>query len=344
MERIRLRAYAKINLTLDVIGKYPNGYHQVEMIMQQIHLFDDVLIRWFDEDCDESDHFHKIVGCGESPDGVHKVEENRLSENVKIKVNTNKFYIPNDRRNLAYQAAEAIFKRAYNKGLLNAAFTGTLKIDIKKRIPVAAGLAGGSSNGAAVLHGLNKLWNLKMSLKELCEIGAELGSDVPFCLMNQAKANTMLGKSIVHDEMATAAAFATGTGTDLKPIKPFIGFVLLSKPSISVSTAEVYGGLKLDEIHNRPDNRKMIEAIEKIDMAEIGKNAVNVLEEYTLNNYSSVRKTKEKMKEVCPESIVTMSGSGPTIVGIANRMSALKDGYLVMKSINVETYKTRTMV
>ena len=177
MERIRLRAYAKINLTLDVIGKYPNGYHQVEMIMQQIHLFDDVLIRWFDEDCDESDHLHKIVGCGESPDGVHKVEENRLSENVKIKVNTNKFYIPNDRRNLAYQAAEAIFKRAYNKGLLNAAFTGTLKIDIKKRIPVAAGLAGGSSNGAAVLHGLNKLWNLKMSLKELCEIGAELGSD-----------------------------------------------------------------------------------------------------------------------------------------------------------------------
>ena len=174
MERIRLRAYAKINLTLDVIGKYPNGYHQVEMIMQQIHLFDDVLIRWFDEDYDESDHFHKIVGCGEGPDGVHKVEENRLSENVKIKVNTNKFYIPNDRRNLAYQAAEAIFKRAYNKGLLNAAFTGTLKIDIKKRIPVAAGLAGGSSNGAAVLHGLNKLWNLKMSLKELCEIGAEL--------------------------------------------------------------------------------------------------------------------------------------------------------------------------
>ena len=77
MERIRLRAYAKINLTLDVIGKYPNGYHQVEMIMQQIHLFDDVLIRWFDEDYDESDHFHKIVGCGESPDGVHKVEENR---------------------------------------------------------------------------------------------------------------------------------------------------------------------------------------------------------------------------------------------------------------------------
>ena len=143
---------------------------------------------------------------------------------------------------------------------------------------------------------------------------------------------------------AASAPITRFTFSTLEEAIPFIGFVLLSKPSISVPTAEVYGGLKLDEIHNRPDNRKMIEAIEKRDMAEIGKNAVNVLEEYTLNNYSSVRKTKEKMKEVCPESIVTMSGSGPTIVGIANRMSALKDGYLVMKSINVETYKTRTMV
>ena len=187
MKSIRLKAYAKVNLSLDVLGKLDNGYHQVEMIMQQIKLSDDVFIRWFpDEDAD----------------------------GISITLKTNRYYLPVDSRNLAYKAAQIMSERV-GHGL-----KGTVRIDIKKNIPVAAGLAGGSGNGAAVLHGLNVLWEAGLNLKKLCSLGAELGSDVPFTIMGQARGNRDLIKVFGKDPMATTCALAYGTGTELKPIKP----------------------------------------------------------------------------------------------------------------------------
>lgn len=311
MKSIKVNAYAKINLSLDVIARLPNGYHQVEMVMHQIGLHDEVLVRWFEDD---------------------------TKDGVEIYLKTNKYYLPTDERNLAYKAAMIMAER-FGKDK-----KGTLRIDILKCIPVAAGLAGGSSNGAAVLHGVNKIWNLKKSLKELCDIGAELGSDVPFTLMGQAKTNKILGEGMKNDPLATCCALATGTGTELKPLPPFKGYILLSKPSISVSTPEVYKGMKLDEIKLRPDNQEMIKGLEERDKDKVTKNVVNVLEQYTLTTYKKVAKTKELVKEACPNSTVVMSGSGPTIFAICPNEEEVEKGYARLKDINEETYKTRTML
>ena len=152
MKRIQLKAFGKINLCLDVLKRLDNGYHQLEMVMQQILLHDDVAVKWteaLDEGQDRK---------GEAP--------------VTIRVSTNKPWLPrDDERNLAYKAA-AIMTEHYGKGLC-----GEIRIDIKKRIPVAAGLAGGSSNGAAVLHALNVLWNLGLDVRQLCALGSSLGSE-----------------------------------------------------------------------------------------------------------------------------------------------------------------------
>lgn len=147
MKKIELKAYAKINLTLDVLGVLDNGFHEVSMIMQQILLCDDVLVRWIPSSTD--------------------------TNTIEIILSTNRKYLPTDERNLAYKAA-AVMRERFGEGK-----EGAIRIDIKKRIPVAAGLAGGSSNAAAVLHALRKLWNLDLSLKELCEIGKNAGFRYP---------------------------------------------------------------------------------------------------------------------------------------------------------------------
>lgn len=311
MKSIRLKAYAKVNLSLDVLGKLDNGYHQVEMIMQQIKLSDDVFIRWFpDEDAD----------------------------GISITLKTNRYYLPVDSRNLAYKAAQIMSERV-GHGL-----KGTVRIDIKKNIPVAAGLAGGSGNGAAVLHGLNVLWEAGLNLEKLCSLGAELGSDVPFTIMGQARGNRDLIKVFGKDPMATTCALAYGTGTELKPIKPLESPILLSKPPLSVSTAEVYQGLDKEAIEKRPDNKAMEEGLMDGNIDIVKKNMVNVLEGYTLSHYKQVKETKEKMIEVCPGASVLMSGSGPSVFAVSQDREELERGYKELKEINEETYLTRTIV
>ncbi|MBQ4596083.1 MAG: 4-(cytidine 5'-diphospho)-2-C-methyl-D-erythritol kinase, partial [Firmicutes bacterium] len=157
MKKIVIKSFAKINLTLDVLGVLDNGYHELAMIMQQILLCDDVQIKWTEAQ-------NADVGTSETGD----------ASDIKIELSTNRKFLPTDNRNLAYKAADAMIER-YGEGK-----SGTIRIDIKKRIPVAAGLAGGSGNAAAVLHGLNKLWDLGLDVAALCEIGAGLGSDIPF--------------------------------------------------------------------------------------------------------------------------------------------------------------------
>lgn len=310
MKHIEIKAFAKVNLSIDILGKYPNGYHQVEMVMHQIDLHDKVAVNWI---------------------------ENEPNNDFVIQLKTNKYYLPVDERNLAYKAA-LLMKDKYGKDL-----RGTVKIDILKNIPVAAGLAGGSSNGAAVILGLNNLWKLNLDVKTMCEIASELGSDVPFTLMGQAKGNECLGEKINNDSLATTCALAAGTGTEMTPLPAIEKNILLSKPPISVSTAEVYKGMKLDEIESRPDNKELIEALENKDIEGVKKNMINVLEQYTLANYDIVVETKEKIKEACESASVLMSGSGPTVFAIVEDENELDRGYKILKEMNKETYITKTI-
>ena len=306
MQRIQVKACGKINLSLDVKKRLENGYHQVEMVMQQILLHDDVAVRWF---------------------------ENQNGR-VEIEVSTNRPYLPRDSRNLAYKAAHLMI-RQYGE-----ARSGKIRIDIKKRIPVAAGLAGGSSNGAAVLHALNQLWSLGLTVKDMCEMGSELGSDVPFSIMGQAKENPDLG--LANDPLAAHCAVARGTGTDLEPIIGLKSHLVLTKPSIGVSTAEVYQGLALDKIEERPNTAELVAALAEKNYKIIQKNMINVLENFTLTRYPNVMYTKNKVERLFNEEAVVMSGSGPTIFALCRNRGEAQRAYEELKAYNKETFWTRT--
>ena len=311
---IGLKSYAKINLSLDVKGVTDDGMHLVEMVMQQILLCDEVAMRWTPAETTGPDN------------------PNALQINLK----TNRSYLPTDERNLAYQAALVMRDIAEN------APAGTLDINIKKRIPVAAGLAGGSGNGAAVLHGLNVLWGLDLSLQQLCDAGAKLGSDVPFCVMGQAAENEALKDRFAGDPLACHCALATGTGTDLVPLKGLKSHIVLSKPPISVSTAKAYQGIDNIEIKNRPDTAELIEGLKTRDLSRIEKNMVNVLENYTLMEYPTVVYTKNKMQELCGERAVLMSGSGPSVYGLTDSIRQSRSICDEMLKLNRESFWTRT--
>ena len=319
--RVSIQAYGKINLCLDVKGTLPGGYHEVAMVMQQILLSDDVAVKWTPE---------RRPAGGDAPGGES------ADAGIRISLGTNRPYLPKDRRNLAWQAAELMAQK-YGEGL-----TGEIRIDIKKRIPVAAGLAGGSSNCAAVIHGINQLWDLGLSVKQLNEVGAELGSDVPFCIMGQAAADPGLKFQFVDDPLACHCAVATGRGTELEPAAGLVSHLVLSKPPISVSTAEVYRGIDEEEIPSRPDIGEMIRALKAGDMDGIEKNMVNVLENYTLKRYPIVVYTKNKMQGLCNRGQVLMSGSGPTVFGLCKSSEDARSVCREMKAENRESFWTRT--
>lgn len=318
MKNIQLKSYAKVNLTLDVKGVLENGMHEVEMIMQQILLCDDISVEW--------------DPAGDAAD----VSEGILSVNLE----TNRKYLPTDERNLAYKAAVLMKDFCRQSGRNDPA--GKLNIYIKKRIPVAAGLAGGSGNGAAVLHALNLLWDMKLSLGELCEISKDLGSDVPFCVMGQAAENRILKPHFGKDPLACHCALATGTGTQLRPMEGLRSHMVLSKPPISVSTAAVYKGIDSIEINRRPDTEKMIAGLAAKDIGIIEKNMVNVLENYTLKEYPTVVYTKNKMQDLCKPRAVMMSGSGPAVFGLCDDIETSKSICRKMKQENRESFWTRT--
>ena len=311
---IGLKSYAKINLSLDVKGVTDDGMHLVEMVMQQILLCDEVAMRWTPaEAAGTADH-----------------------DTLQINLKTNRSYLPTDERNLAYKAALVM------RDIAGEASAGTLDINIRKRIPVAAGLAGGSGNGAAVLHGLNVLWGLDLSLQQLCDAGAKLGSDVPFCVMGQAAENEALKDRFAGDPLACHCALATGTGTDLVPLKGLKSHIVLSKPPISVSTAKAYQGIDNIEIKTRPNTEELIEGLKTRDLSRIEKNMVNVLENYTLMEYPTVVYTKNKMQELCGERAVLMSGSGPSVYGLTDSIRQSRSICDEMLKLNRESFWTRT--
>ena len=316
---IKINAYAKINLSLDVGEVMPNGMHPVDMIMQQISLHDEVTI---------------------------SIPESPGKENApNIIISCDNPNLPADSGNIAYRAAEKMlliakekcnnnnvdqpYHKEENKELTEKNFYANsliaIDIDIKKNIPLAAGLAGGSSNAAAVIHGLNALLEMKLSLSELCEVGAELGSDVPFCILGQAKLNENLPNEIRQDPLATAAARATGTGTTLSPCPPLRAGMLLAKPEIGVSTKDAYLGIDryFQECKTRglkvkrPDNDAFVSALSNHDECAIKDNMINLLENYTLTAYPEVGELKELLKNRCPQSDkILMSGSGPTVYAL----------------------------
>lgn len=267
MNSIDLKSRAKINLSIDVLGKREDGYHIVEMIMQTIDLYDKLKIT--------------------------EIEENT------ILIKSNSVDIPLNEDNIMYKAAK----------LLKSGFSieKGVEISIEKNIPVAAGMAGGSSNGAAVLVGLNKLWNLGLSEEVLKEIGLKLGADVPFCITG-------------------GSALAQGIGEELTNIKglPEDLNILVCKPDIFVSTKEVYQSLNMDKIKRRPQNENLIEALEKEDIKFISQNMTNVLEEVTSLKYTEIRQIEDIM--IKNKSLGSMmSGSGPTVFGLFdNKDCAIK--------------------
>ena len=250
------RSYAKINLTLDVVGKRENGYHDVEMIMQTVSLFDLIII-------DKTSDY--------------------------ISISTNLKYLPCNEKNIAYKAAKLFFEHTN--------IHGGAKIIIHKNIPVAAGLAGGSGNAAAVLVALNLLYNAGLSDEDLCVLGAKLGADVPYCIM---------GGTYV----------ASGIGEILTPISPMPKTtILLVKPPISVSTQVIYEQIDNATIIKHPDTSAMEKAIANGDLKSISENLCNVMEIVTENEYPEIAGIKKKMLLNGALGSL-MSGSGPTVFGI----------------------------
>lgn len=266
MRQIELKALAKINLGLDVLGKRENGYHDVRMIMQSIYLYDDVKI------------------------------ERKTAPGIEL--SSNLFFLPTGDGNIAYKAAQMLIEEfGIEEGV---------RITLHKHIPVAAGMAGGSSNAAAVLFGMNRLFGLKLSRQELMERGVKLGADVPYCIMR-------------------GTVLAEGIGEELKelPAMPKCT-VLIAKPPISVSTKVVYEALDACEIVRHPDIDGLMEALEKENLQEVAAHMGNVLEDVTIPMHPEIAEIKQVMKD-CGALNAMMSGSGPTVFGLfENKMAARK--------------------
>jgi len=312
MNEIIVHSFAKINLSIDVLGTMPNGMHQVDMIMQQISFHDDVNVRF-------------------------KPERERRRGDIDIIMKTNRPYLPVDDRNLGVKAARLVVAQ-YGEKLPG----GVLMIDILKRIPVAAGLAGGSGNGAAVIHGLNTLWRLGMDLEKVCELCGELGSDVPFSAMGQARCCYNLPKKIRKDSLAVSCARAGGSGTSLTPLKPLRKAIVIAKPPISVSTREVYGGIDDCVISRRPDNEALAAGLAGGNDKQIYDNFVNVLEEYSLRAHPEISTLKEMMEKETAARKVMMSGSGPTVFGVFDSMDDARAGCEAVRKSGYEAYWTKT--
>lgn len=306
MDTITVRSFAKINLSLDV-GPEKNGYHAVDMIMQQLAFHDDVEI----------------------------TSKKNKAGKFSIHIDVSRPYLPRDYRNLAWQAAELMIRR-YGMQAGGA----DIHINIRKRIPVAAGLAGGSGNAAAVLHGLNALWNLKLGLPEIMELSAELGSDVPFTACGEAASNRDLPEDVRKDPLAVTCCRATGRGTELKKVRGIHRPVVIARPRLGVSTREVYAGIDYCVIPERPDNDRLIRAMKK-ESGRMYRDFINVLENYTLFHYPEVGKLKKIMEEKNARKVL-MSGSGPTVFAIYNRMEdAIKESSR-LRGLGYESYWTRT--
>lgn len=278
-----IKAYAKINLSLDVIGKREDGYHLLKMIMQTIDLYDIL--------------------------NIIPIEKG-------IEVRCNKEYIPCDERNLAYKAVK-LFASTYG-------IKSGVSIDIIKNIPVAAGLAGGSSDAAAVLKVMRDIYIPELEYGDLIKLGTNIGADVPYCMIG-------------------GTAICEGIGEEVTPISPFKNHILvLVKPFFGVSTAEVYKSLDINKIKIHPNTDMLINAINLGSLLKVSKNMKNVLENVTLKKHPLLRKIKNELINFGALGAL-MSGSGPSIFAFFDDMLKAQICYDKMKTKYKEVFITRTV-
>lgn len=272
MDEISLKALAKINIGLDVLGKREDGYHDVRMIMQTIHLYDRVEIK--------------------------------KTRSPQIRVETNLYYLPVNEDNLVYKAAK-LMKDEFK-------IREGVRIVLQKFIPVAAGLAGGSSDAAAVLVGMNRIFNLGLKQNKLMELGSRIGADVPFCIMR-------------------GTALAEGIGEKLTALPPMPKCpVLIAKPAISVSTRSVYENLRLTENVQHPNIDRIVEGIRQKNLRAVAENMGNILETVTIPSYPVIKEIKKLMKENGALNAM-MSGSGPTVFGLFQNEKDIRKAYEALK-------------
>ena len=284
MDTIRLKARAKINLGLDVVRRREDGYHEVKMVMQMLRLYDQI--------------------------DIEKTQESGIF------VRSNLSFLPTDERNIAYKAAKVMIDQfGLEQGVI---------IRIEKHIPVAAGMAGGSTDCAAVLYGMNKLFGLRLNQKKLRELGVKLGADVPYCLMRQT-------------------ALSEGIGEILTPISPLQDCpILIAKPSVSVSTRHVCEHLKLDEQTMHPDIDGIVTALADGDLYGVTDRMANVLETVTVPEHPVIDEIKKQMMASGAVNAL-MSGSGPTVFGIFDDEEKAKKACEDMKASGLarQIYLTR---
>lgn len=272
MRELKLKAMAKINLGLDVLGKREDGYHELRMIMQTIRLYDRIQIT--------------------------------VTEAEGIRVKTNLPFLTVGEDNLVYRAARLLMEEfQIRKGVF---------INLEKHIPVAAGLAGGSSDAAAVLIGVNRLFRLGLSRTELMNRGVKLGADVPYCILR-------------------GTALAEGIGEKLTPLPaPPACHVLLAKPKAHISTKFVYGNLKADQLPFHPDIDGQIEALKTGDLKALAEKMGNVLETVTIPACPVIQEIKDEMMKMGARNAM-MSGSGPTVFGLFEDKAAARKAYEKLK-------------
>lgn len=280
---MKLKAYAKINLFLDVIDKRIDGYHNLKMIMQSIDLWDEV-------DIEKTDS------------GIELICDN---DNL-----------PRDKRNIAYKAAE-LFISTYN-------INSGVKIKIEKNIPIEAGLAGGSTDGAAVIKILNAMFNKNLSQEEMISLGKKIGADVPFCIVG-------------------GTAKCEGIGEIITPLKALRNCILvLIKPSFGISTKEVFQEID-SKSYTHPKIDGILKAIDEGNLSEIGINLNNVLEQVTIEQNPIIGDIKTMIKESGAIGTL-MSGSGPTVYGIFNDLHKAENCYNEARKKYTQVFLTKTII
>ena len=288
IDKTTQRAYAKINIGLDVLRRRADGYHEVKMIMQTVDIYDELVL------------------------------ERRKEPGIELRMDNSE--LPSGGDNLICRAADLLFREKK--------ITEGVNISLTKRIPIAAGMAGGSADAAAALRGLNELFDMGYSLKELQALGVGLGADIPYCLAG----GTMLSE---------------GIGEILTPLPaPPAAHLVIAKPDINVSTAFVYGNLHADRLAWHPDIDGMIAALQKGDLDGITGRLGNVLETVTVKAHPVIEQIKELLRKQGAENAL-MSGSGPTVFGIfkeketAERAAEAVERGQLAKQIFVTTFYNR---
>lgn len=248
--------------------------------------------------------------------------EEKQQNNLEIVLTTNKSFLPTNEKNIAYKAALLIGEMTDKKGVVT--------IDIIKHIPVAAGLAGGSGNGAAVLIALNKLMEINMSIRDLSKLAAKLGADVPFMVLTQATKYTLsLGENL---------------GDDLTPYKFGLGkHVVIAKPAFGVSTKDAYIGMDQISIEKHPDAKEVIGHLKSRDYSGLYHSMGNVLELYTLKEYPEVERLKRTMSSISDCEFTLMSGSGPTVFSVYSTLNAAKAACIELRNMGYEAYWTKAL-